>query len=227
MTNIIGIIGAMQEEVIVIKNDMTDIIEENIFETIFIKGKLYGKDIVLVESGIGKVNAAITATILINHYNVDEIIFSGVAGATNEKLSIGDVVISTDLIQHDFDVTEFGYEKGQIARMKEWKFKASEKLLNKTKNIVLDKNKVYYGRIISGDQFISSKELKKNLGEEFEALCVDMESASVAHVCYRMNKEFLIVRSISDSVTDDSTMEFSEFVNIAAINSKEIIRSLI
>ena len=223
----LGIIGAMNEEIDIIKNDMKNITEEKIGNIVFIRGNLYNHEVVLVESGIGKVNSSITATLLIYKYNVDYVLFSGVAGSTDEELSIGDVVIATDLIQHDMDVREFGLEKGQIPRMNEWKFQPSEKLLDISKEINLGEHKILYGRIISGDQFISGKQNKINLGKEFKALCVDMESASVAQVCYQLGKEFLIVRSISDSVTDETIMEYSEFVHLGAENSKKIIESLL
>ena len=223
----LGIIGAMDEEISIIKKDMKNIVEEKVGNITFLKGNLYNHEVVLVESGIGKVNSSITATLLINKYNVDYVLFSGVAGSTDKRISVGDVVIGTDLVQHDMDVREFGLEKGQIPRMDEWKFKASKKLLQASRDLKIKGHKIFYGRIISGDQFISGKENKVKLGEEFNALCVDMESASVAQVCYQLGKKFLIVRSISDSVTDETTMEYSEFVHLGANNSKKIIESLL
>ena len=223
----LGIIGAMDEEISIIKKDMKNIVEEKVGNITFLKGNLYNHEVVLVESGIGKVNSSITATLLINKYNVDYVLFSGVAGSTDKRISVGDVVRGTDLVQHDMDVREFGLEKGQIPRMDEWKFKASKELLQASRDVKIKGHKIFYGRIISGDQFISGKENKVNLGEEFDALCVDMESASVAQTCYQLGKKFLIVRSISDSVTDETTMEYSEFVHLGANNSKKIIESLL
>ena len=223
----LGIIGAMDEEISIIKKDMKNIVEEKVGNITFLKGNLYNHEVVLVESGIGKVNSSITATLLINKYNVDYVLFSGVAGSTDKRISVGDVVIGTDLVQHDMDVREFGLEKGQIPRMDEWKFKASKELLQASRDVKIKGHKIFYGRIISGDQFISGKENKVKWGEEFDALCVDMESASVAQTCYQLGKKFLIVRSISDSVTDETTMEYSEFVHLGANNSKKIIESLL
>ena len=131
------------------------------------------------------------------------------------------------MIQHDADATEFGYEIGQIPQMDEWKFKSAPKLLEKSKNIKNDKFELFFGRILTGDQFISKKDEKKRLGEKFEALCVDMESAAVAQVCYRLNTDFLILRSISDSLTDESGMEYDVFVELAANNSKEILKEIL
>ena len=222
-----GIIGAVPEEAQVIKKEMINISEETIGWLTFFKGKFYDEDIVFVQSGVGKVNAAMTATILITRYNVDKVIFSGVAGSLDRKVKVGDVVIGTEMIQHDADATEFGYEIGQIPQMDEWKFKSAPKLLEKSKNIKNDKFELFFGRILTGDQFISKKDEKKRLGEKFEALCVDMESAAVAQVCYRLNTDFLILRSISDSLTDESGMEYDVFVELAANNSKEILKEIL
>ena len=204
-----GIIGAVPEEAQVIKKEMINISEETIGGLTFFKGKFYDEDIVFVQSGVGKVNAAMTATIL------------------DRKVKVGDVVIGTEMIQHDADATEFGYEIGQIPQMDEWKFKSAPKLLEKSKNIKNDKFELFFGRILTGDQFISKKDEKKRLGEKFEALCVDMESAAVAQVCYRLNTDFLILRSISDSLTDESGMEYDVFVELAANNSKEILKEIL
>ena len=222
-----GIIGAVPEEAQAIKKEMINISEETIGGLTFFKGKFYDEDIVFVQSGVGKVNAAMTATILITRYNVDKVIFSGVAGSLDRKVKVGDVVIGTEMIQHDADATEFGYEIGQIPQMDEWKFKSAPKLLEKSKNIKNDKFELFFGRILTGDQFISKKDEKKRLGEKFEALCVDMESAAVAQVCYRLNTDFLILRSISDSLTDESGMEYDVFVELAANNSKEILKEIL
>ena len=223
----LGIIGAMSEEIDVIKKEMTSSEEEKIGNFIFNIGMLRGKEIVLAESGIGKVNSSITATIMIIKYNVDTIVFSGVAGALDERITVGDVVIGEKMIQHDVDVTEFGLKKGEIPRMKTSAFESMPELIKAVEDFKLPGHRIYKGVIISGDQFISSKEVKKNLAKEFNAMCVDMESASVAQACYLLGKNCLIVRSISDSVTDDSVLEYSKFTELAANNSKEIICHLV
>ena len=201
-----GIICATETEMKAIINEIKNIRENNVGKIIFFEGKLNNKDIVFVQSGIGKVNAAITATLLIEKYDVDEVIFSGVAGALDKVLKIGDIVIAEDVVQHDFDTGAFGYKKGQIPQME---------------------IKLHYGRILTGDQFIYKKDEKLDLGREFEALCVDMESGAVAQVCYIMNVKFLIIRSISDSVTDESSMEYDKFAELAAENSKKILKKII
>ena len=222
-----GIICATETEMKAIINEIKNIRENNVGKIIFFEGKLNNKDIVFVQSGIGKVNAAITATLLIEKYDVDEVIFSGVAGALDKVLKIGDIVIAEDVVQHDFDTGAFGYKKGQIPQMEVWSFKGDGNLIKKVQETSDGEIKLHYGRILTGDQFIYKKDEKLDLGREFEALCVDMESGAVAQVCYIMNVKFLIIRSISDSVTDESSMEYDKFSELAAENSKKILKKII
>ena len=219
----IGIIGAMSEEVDIIKKEMKFTYEEKIGRFTFIIGSLRNRKIVLAESGIGKVNAGMMATIMITKFNVKAIIFSGVAGALDKRLSVGDVVIGEKMIQHDMDVREFGLKKGEIPRMPVSVFESDKEILDIISSFELPDHKIYKGTIISGDQFISSKQVKTDLAEEFSAMAVDMESSAVAQVCYQLERKCLVVRSISDSVTDDSMMEYSKFIELAAHNSKEIV----
>ena len=205
----IGIIGAVDEEAAEIKKEIKDIKEEVISGISFFRGKFNQKEVVFVQSGIGKVNAAITATLLIEKFDVKTVIFSGVAGSLSKDLKVGDVVAGVDVVQHDVDATAFESDKN---------------LLEKVQNI---SHKVVLGRILTGDQFVSKKDVKIKLGEDFSALCVDMESGAVAQVCSRLNVKFLIIRSISDSITDESDMEYNSFVKLAAKNSKEILKEII
>ena len=220
----IGIIGAVDEEAAEIKKEIKDIKEEMISGIPFFRGKFNEKEVVFVQSGIGKVNAAITATLLVEKFDVKTVIFSGVAGSLSKNLKVGDVVAGVDVIQHDVDATAFGYKIGQIPQMKQWAFESDKNLLEKVQNI---SHKVILGRILTGDQFISKKDVKIKLGKDFSALCVDMESGAVAQVCSRLNVKFLIIRSISDSITDESDIEYCSFVKLAAKNSKEILKEII
>ena len=222
-----GIICATETEMKAIINEIKDIRKKRIGRIVFFEGKFNNKDIVFVQSGIGKVNAAITATLLIEKYDIDKVIFSGVAGALDKVLEIGDIVIANDVVQHDFAVGAFGYKKGQIPQMEVWSFEGDKGLIKKVQETSDEKIKLHYGRILTGDQFIYKKEEKLDLGKEFEALCVDMESGAVAQVCYIMNVKFLIIRSISDSVTDESSMEYDKFAELAAENSKEILKKIV
>ena len=222
----IGIIGAVIEEAEAIKKEVKEIKETVISGISFFTGKFNDKDVVFVQSGIGKVNAAITATLLIEKFKVSEVIFSGVAGSLDERLKVGDVVIGRDIVQHDVDATAFGYKMGQIPQMKEWAFESDKELVEKAGNINDFDHRIFFGRILTGDQFVSKKDVKISLGSDFSALCVDMESGAVAQVCTRLGKGFLIIRSISDSITDESGMEYNKFVELAAKNSTRILKEI-
>lgn len=221
----IGIIGAMDEEITIIASEIIDLKEYDINNIKFYKGKIYDKDIVLVKSGIGMVNASITITLLFKEFGVDKILFSGVAGSLNRNVNVGDIVIADSLVEYLFDATEFGYDIGTIPRMDTSIFR-SDILLNKIKNILKNDN-IYYGKILSGDKFVSNLSEKEKLGEKFNALAVDMESASVAHCAHVLGIEFAIIRSISDSLNSSSVMEYTKFVNLAANNSKNIILKIL
>ena len=227
----IGIIGAMHEEIMELKNSMTDINEIQISNLKFYEGKLCSKDIVLVESGIGKVNAAISTTLLISHFKVEKIIFTGVAGAVNPKIKVTDIVIGTDLVESDMDVTAGGnYKLGEIPRMKSSNFKADPYLFNLAESVAIKlfgSDKVHKGRIISRDEFVASSEKVNKLREIFSAECVEMEGAAIAHVCEVMNIPFIVIRSISDKADDEAGMSFDEFVKIAARNSKSIVEGIL
>lgn len=226
----IGIIGAMNEEVIELKEVMEIEAVENIGNLVFYVGTIENKNIVLVEGGIGKVNAAICATLMINHFKVDKLLFTGVAGGLNPEVNIGDIVISTDLIEHDFDATTFGYEKGVIPRMDSSTFTADKGLFDLAKECAVEtfgENRVWSGRILSGDQFVASIEKINWLRENFNGECVEMEGAAVAHVCHIFKTPFLIIRSISDKANHEAEMVYTEFVKIAANNSKRLIEAIL
>lgn len=226
----IGIIGAMNEEVIELKNIMTDIQVEKIGNLEFFKGNLLNKEVVLVEGGIGKVNAAICATLMIEHFKVSKVLFTGVAGGTNPDINIGDIVIGVDQIEHDFDSTAFGYALGQIPRMDTYIFEADRELVDLAYSVAAEKfgrEKVRKGRIVSGDEFVASVEKIKWLRDTFNADCTEMEGAAVAHVCHVFKMPFLIIRAISDKANHDAKVDFPEFVKLAAKNSKTIIEGIL
>lgn len=226
-----GIIGAMNEEIVELKDSMQDIEEKSLSSLKFYIGKLSGKEVVLVESGIGKVNAAISTTLLINEFKVDKIIFTGVAGAVNPDINVTDIVIGTDLVESDMDVTAGGnYKLGEIPRMRTSYFKPDPYLFTIAHSVAIklfgDK-KVFTGRIISRDEFVASSEKVNKLREIFHAECVEMEGAAVAHVCEILNIPFVILRSISDKADNEAGMTFDEFVKIAAKNSKSIVKEIL
>lgn len=232
MKKIVGIIGAMDEEVAELINVMQDKKEEQIAKLSFFEGTINECQCVVVRSGIGKVNAAMCTQILIDRFNVNAVINTGVAGgaSNNFKLQIGDLVLATDAIQHDFDVRGFGFELGQIPRMDNSIFQASSFLRKTAQNCVdvLPENvKVYEGRVLSGDQFISDKEKVNFLSKTFNSACVEMEGASIAHVCYLNGVEFLIIRSISDSADGDAKISYQEFEKEAAKNSSLLTEKIL
>ncbi len=226
----IGIIGAMTEEIIELKKEMTLIHEKKIGNNTFYSGQLLEKQIILVESGIGKVNAAISTTLLINEFKVDKIIFTGVAGCTNNNLNIGDIVISTALIEHDFDTTAFGDKFGHIPRMENSTFKADTSLIKiatLASEKIVGENSTVVGIIVSGDQFISNIDKINWLHEYFNSQCVEMEGAAVAHVCTTFNIPFVVIRSISDKADKSAHIDFKTFVELAARNSKNIVLEML
>ncbi|MGL4688411.1 MAG: 5'-methylthioadenosine/adenosylhomocysteine nucleosidase [Fusobacteriaceae bacterium] len=226
----IGIIGAMNEEIIQLKNIMTIESEENIAGFTYYIGKIENKKIVLVESGIGKVNSAVCTSLLLQKYNIEKVIFTGVAGAIGKELNIGDIVISSELIEHDFDCTAFGLEPGIIPRMENSIFKADKRLIDlasASSSDIIGIDKVKIGKVVSGDQFIASKDKIDWLRETFNAQCTEMEGASVAHVCYLFKTPFVIIRAISDKADGSAQMDFNEFVILAAENSKNVLMEML
>lgn len=226
----VGIIGAMEEEIDILKSKIEMVAAKNIVGVDFYMGKLHGKNIIIVRSGIGKVNAAICTQVLIDMYGVDYVINTGVAGSISKELEIGDIVVSDDLVYHDFDTTAVGDQIGVIPRMSCSFFKADEELIRiakETSKTVLDKNKMYVGRIASGDQFVASKETKAHIWNNFKAYCVEMEGAAIAHTCFLNKIPFVVIRSISDKADSKATVSFDTFVKMAAKKSSDIVEEML
>ncbi len=224
----IGIIGAMEEEIESIKPHIDIISTKNIVGLDFYMGKMGGNNVVLVRSGIGKVNASICSQVLIDLYAVDYIINVGVAGAINKDLKIGDVVIATDTMHHDIDTSYFGDEIGIIPRMEESCFKADEdltKIAMKVSNNIIENNKIVAGRIVSGDQFLCDIEKKNKIWQHFKAFCVDMESAAIGQTCYLNKIPFSIIRSISDNSEENN--EYENFFKDSALKASNILKEII
>jgi adenosylhomocysteine nucleosidase len=229
----IGIIGAMPGEVQGLKEQMSDITITEKSGMYFYSGTLHGKSVVVVQSGVGKVNAGICAALLINLFGADSLINTGIAGSLNNNIDIGDVVISTDAVQHDVDATGFGkYAFGQIPGIDTLAFPADNTLASiavEACNSVAD-IKVFRGRVVSGDQFVSNKEKKQWLIETFGGQCTEMEGAAIAQAAYLSNVPFLIIRVISDKADDSSVVDYPEFEKKAIEHSvrltSEIIKNL-
>lgn len=214
---IIGIIGAMDEEIRELLNKYKASEKVKILNYEYNISVLDHKKIIIVQSGIGKVNSAICTQLLIDRFNVDYVINTGVAGAISKKLEIADIVLSSETMQYDVDVTSFGYKLGQIPRMGEnYIFKSSELLISKSEDIIKEKGYKYYiGQIVSGDCFVGTNEKKNWILENFDAMCVDMESGSIGHVCNMNDIPYIAVRCISDTSDDSAKMKYEDFIPIA------------
>lgn len=208
--NRIGIIGAMDIEVDVLKEQMADVTRVNKASMEFYQGKLNGKDVVVVRSGIGKVNAAVCTQILADVFEVEAVINTGIAGSLRNEINIGDIVVSTDALQHDMDAVEFGYPKGQIPGMKVFSFVANAALRETAVRVCQKVNpdiQVFEGRVVSGDQFVASAEVKNKIIKEFAGYCTEMEGAAIAQTAYLNGIPFVVVRAISDKADNSATMD--------------------
>lgn len=214
----LGIIGAMEQEIAKLKEHMEDVTILTEASMDFYKGKLKGKDTVIVQSGVGKVNAAICAQILVDRFQVDQLINTGIAGSLKAEINIGDIVLSTDLIQHDVDACSYGYQAGQIPGLKVLSFQGDEYMRQVAKACcekVIPEVGVYQGRIVSGDQFISSKEKKEWIANTFEGYCTEMEGAAIAQAAWLNHIPFIVIRAISDKADDSAYMDYPAFEDMA------------
>lgn len=225
--NNVGIIVAMQEELEEIIKIMKDIEEKEIYGISFINGKIEDTKVVVVKSGVGKVNAARTTQILIDKLDVKSIINVGAAGALNPFLNIGDIVIAEKLVQHDFDITAFDHDKGYITGVGDYIYSNNElvkKLQNIANNMEDKTYKITTGVIASGDIFCTEVAMKNKIYSKFNAECVEMEGAAIAQVCYLDKIPFVVLRSISDSPNGNNAMVFDEFVELASKRCANILK---
>jgi len=222
-----GIIAAMKEEMQQIENIMTEKETKKIFELNFITGKINNTDIVLVEAGIGKVNAARTTQILIDNFNINAIINVGSAGSSNDELEIGDIVIGKRIVQHDFDITAFGHPKGYISNIGQY-LESDAELIEKMEQVISKmKNtefKIKIGTIASGDIFCTEVKMKEKIREKFNSDAIEMEGAAIAQVCKLDNIPFLVIRSISDKPNGNNFITFDQFLDKASKRCAQIIK---
>jgi adenosylhomocysteine nucleosidase len=228
----IGIIGAMEEEIAYFQRAMTDFIEEKKGYHTFYCGTWEDEKVVIVKCVIGKVNAAMTVQKMIDYYHVKKIIFTGVAGATNPVLEIGDVIVSTSCQQHDLDASALGFKKGTIPMYEGTSdFPSDDKLIevafNSAKKVLTKGERVFKGKIVSGDQFIADQNQVKMLLETFDADCVEMEGAAVAQVAHFNDIPFVVVRSISDKANGEASRSFEIFMKESAKTSSIIVENII
>lgn len=226
----IGIIGAMELEVEELKSKMSvsAIVTKAGME--FYEGSLHGSDVVIVRSGIGKVNAALCVQILVDVFQVTHIINTGVAGSLNAQLNIGDILISADALHHDVDATIFGYQPGEVPQMGLREFPADEKLAALAKASCERVNpgiRAIIGRVVSGDQFISDKAVKNRLIGLYHGDCAEMEGAAIAHGAFLNHVPFVIIRAISDKADDSAEMEYPVFEKAAAKHSARLVEDMV
>lgn len=225
--NRVGIIVAMQEELEEILNIMKNVEEKEILGLNFKIGQIEKNKVVVVKCGVGKVNAARVAQILIDKLDVKYMINVGAAGALNPFLNIGDIVIGKKLVQHDFDITAFDHDKGYITGVGEYIY-SDEKLVQKFEKIINSFSdntyKTVTGVIATGDIFCTDIEMKNKIYTRFDADCVEMEGAAIAQVCYLDKIPFIVIRSISDSPNGKNEVDFDKFVELASRRCANLLK---
>ena len=223
-----GIICAMEEEIKVLRAQLTNANEENIANMIFYSGQINDHEVVLVRAGIGKVQAGVTTAFLIQNFKVDTVINSGSAGGIGTGLAVGDLVLSTGAAYHDASATVFGYKPGQLPQQPQI-FEADQELLQAVSEAASQAGlQVKPGLIVTGDQFVSSQAQIAAIKEIYpQALCCEMEGAAVAQVAYQFDKPFLIVRAMSDVGDEDAGQSFDEFIIDAGKKSAQMILNLL
>lgn len=222
----IGIIGALEEEIIFLKENIDEMRENRHASMNFYIGLINGCNVVVASSGIGKVNAAICMQILNDCYNVGVVINIGIAGSLNSDINIGDIVLSVDAVQHDIDVSGVGCPLGVIPKMITSVFIADENLRRYARScynkVCLDLN-IHEGRVASGDQFISDQRKKQAIYNYFKADCTDMEGAAVAQAAFLNNVPFLIIKVISDRADNKANSDYKKY----NINASEYFMKII
>jgi len=229
----IGIIGAMKEEINSFTAHSKIDKKEKIAGLNFYHGSLSGKEVVIVQSGIGKVNAAVASQLLIDKFSVSKVIFTGLAGATGKDVSIGDYVLADGLVQHDFDLTHFGREKGFVPAV--GRILDTDKELNSLiADVVISLGKerdgfgkLHRGVIASGDAFIASSDKIGEIVQEFGAMAVEMEGASVAQVCSMNSIPFAVLRTVSDNADENALVDFQSVLDKASKDEFLILKELL
>ena len=226
----IGIIGAMEEEITNLKSHMQVDEVQTIAGMSFFKGAVKGTKLVLVRSGIGKVNAGICTQILASVYGVDTVINTGIAGSLNADIDIGDIVVSTSLVQYDVDARNFGYKLGEIPRMNIVEFPADKYLIDKTQSVFDSLGlgiKLYKGMVATGDKFVSEDSLKAEIISNFHAYCVEMEGAAIAQTAMLNNMACVVIRAISDKADNSANVDYRSFEAKAIENMSKISLALV
>lgn len=226
----IGIIGAMEEEIKALKKYMTDISQSQVNDCVFYQGKINQKDIVLTLSGIGKVNAAVSTSLLLTNYPIEYVINIGSAGGLADNQKIGDIVVGEKVANHDFDLRAFNRQPGEIPDLGTC-FSCDDKLIAKANNYLNQHQyTVHQGLIVSGDQFIWQKNQVEMIHNNFpKALACDMEAGAIGQTCYKFNIPFIVIRSLSDIYNREESqhIQFEKFISKASLNSAKMCVALI
>ena len=229
MPKTIAIIGAMDEEIAMYIGSIVELKEKKWKIFTFYTGKFQGHNIILVKSGVGKVFAAMICQALIDTFNPNLILFTGVGGALNRNLEIGDVVISKDSVHHDFNAEPLGFKRGQISYTNYRFFTAEKKLVNIALKTKIEGHKVIKGRILTGDQFFTQSDKNNHpyLIEELKGDCIEMEGAAVAQVSHINNIPHLIIRTVSDNADGTAVQDYNKFKAVVASNSFKVIKHIL
>lgn len=226
----IGIIGAMADEVAGLKELMQDVEITRKASMEFYAGTLEGKKVVVVQSGIGKVNAAVCTQILVDDFLAEVVMNTGIAGSLNNDINIGDIVVSTDLVHHDVEATAFGYKKGQVPGMEYFSFQSDDALRGLAVKACREVNpdiQVFEGRIASGDQFVADQGVKDFIVNEFGAYAVEMEGAAIAQAAMLNHVPFLVIRAISDKADGSAHVDYPAFEKLAIEHSVRLTRRIL
>jgi len=218
----------MQVEVEILLSSLENQKEQSIAGSTFYEGTLEGLDVVVVQCGVGKVNAAICAQILCSCFGITHLVNTGIAGSLCADLDIGDMVVSTDAMYHDFDCVNFGYPYGKVPGMDVISFPADEIMMGYAFAAAeaVNPGHTRKGRVASGDQFVAVKELKEKIIDNTQGLCTEMEGAAIAQTAYRNGLPFVILRAISDKADDSAEMDYPTFERIAAHRCAEVTKNL-
>lgn len=228
MSEVIGLIGAMDEEIKLLLESMEDKVTTVKAGIHYYSGTIFGKKAVLCKSGVGKVNAAVTTQILVDAFGVSRVLFTGVAGAVHPDLGIGDIVISSKCIQHDMDATALGYLRGVIPYQETSQFVADPALVVLAEQACHAlKQKAITGIVLSGDQFIASASRVAELREQLDGACAEMEGAAVAQVCFMNAVPFVIIRSMSDKADGSAHVNYRDFTVAASERSHAILEYML
>ena len=224
----LGIIGAMEQEVESLLAQMQDKASRKIAGSTFFSGTLEGLDAVVVQCGVGKVNAALCAQILCSRFSVTHLVNTGIAGSLSNDLDIADLVVSRDAMYHDFDCVHFGYPYGRVPGMDVTAFPADDTLLGYAFAAAEQVNPSHtrIGRVASGDLFVADAVQKERIIAATQALCTEMEGAAIAQTAYRNQVPFVILRAISDKADDSAQMDYPTFERIAAHRCAEVTKRL-